>query len=144
MLHRPLRLARCSIVLGALLALLAPLAPAALSSPVAPAAIGIAADPPTVSAVVPLGQTDRQRVAITNTSGEPLTPALYEAYSEPEAALLGEKPVPAALRAVALPRQMPSCGRVTSKDQVALVAPTTSGWPRKLWKMLSTEPSAWR
>ena len=46
--------------------------------------------------------------------------------------------------AVALPRHTPSCGSVTSYDQVAFVAPMTSGVPRNVWKMSSTVPSACR
>ena len=46
--------------------------------------------------------------------------------------------------AVALPLHSPSCGSVTSYDQVAAVAPMTSGVPRKVLKMASTEPSSCR
>src|SRR3954464_10593225 len=46
--------------------------------------------------------------------------------------------------AVALPRHTPSCGKVTSYDQVALVAPMTSGVARNVLKMSSTVPSACR
>ena len=49
---------------------------------------------------------------------------------------------PAVSMAVALPRQSPSCGRVTSYDQVVDVAPMTSGGPRNVLKMSSTDPSA--
>ena len=46
--------------------------------------------------------------------------------------------------AVADMRQVPSCGRVTSYCQVAEVAPTTSGAPRKVLKLAATDPSSWR
>ena len=46
--------------------------------------------------------------------------------------------------AVADMRQVPSCGRVTSYCQVAEVAPTTSGVPRKVLKLEETDPSSCR
>ena len=46
--------------------------------------------------------------------------------------------------AVADMRHSPSCGRVTSYCQVAEVAPTTSGVPRKVLKLDETDPSSWR
>jgi hypothetical protein len=51
---------------------------------------------------------------------------------------------PALSMAVADMRHSPSCGRVTSYCQVAEVAPTTSGWPRKVLKLDETDPSSWR
>ena len=45
---------------------------------------------------------------------------------------------PAVSYAVALARQTPSCGSVTSYDQVALVAPTTSGRPLNVLKIGAT------
>src|SRR4029453_4043400 len=51
---------------------------------------------------------------------------------------------PALSIAVADMRQVPSCGRVTSYCQVAEVAPTTSGVPRKVLKFEETDPSSWR
>src|SRR5687768_11942399 len=46
--------------------------------------------------------------------------------------------------AVADMRHSPSWGRVTSYCQVAEVAPTTSGVPRKVLKLDETDPSSWR
>jgi hypothetical protein len=46
--------------------------------------------------------------------------------------------------AVADMRQVPSCGRVTSYCQVAEVAPTTSGVPRKVLNSEETDPSSCR
>jgi hypothetical protein len=46
--------------------------------------------------------------------------------------------------AVADMRHSPSCGRVTSYCQVAEVAPTTSGVPRKVLKLEETDPSSCR
>lgn len=49
---------------------------------------------------------------------------------------------PAVSMAVALPRHSPSCGSVTSKRQVAEVAPMTSGSPLKVLKTGATVPSS--
>ena len=51
---------------------------------------------------------------------------------------------PALSIAVADMRHSPSCGRVTSYCQVAEVAPTTSGGPRKVMKLDETDPTCWR
>jgi hypothetical protein len=51
---------------------------------------------------------------------------------------------PALSMAVADMRHWPSWGRVTSYCQVAEVAPTTSGRPRKVLKLEETVPSSCR
>jgi hypothetical protein len=103
MLHLLRRRQRSLICLCALVVLIGLSAPAARGA-VAPTVIGITANPSMLAVSVPLGQSARRTITVTNTSGAPLTPVLYEAYPEPPATSMRGTIAPD-LRAAALPRQ---------------------------------------
>jgi subtilisin family serine protease len=104
MLHLTSRSTRSAMALGVLAALLAAIAPPAHAA-IEPAATTIAASPASLAVTVPLGTSASRTVTLTNTSGQAITPLLYEAYPAPPVASLRAAQIASDLRAVALPRQ---------------------------------------
>src|SRR6476620_6702852 len=84
-----LRSRPCRRYLLLVVALLAPLLGAGLpqAARTAAAAATLTANPPALSVSIPLGQSTVKSITITNTSGAPVRPAIYEAWPVPAGAM---------------------------------------------------------
>ena len=92
------------MLLSALLALLLVGLPGGVR-PSGAANASIAVDPNTLQISVPLGQSSTRTATITNLSGSPLSPAIFEAYPAATPTALTHASAGQAPQAVALPRQ---------------------------------------
>lgn len=90
--------------LGALLTLVILVAQVGFAAPPATALATLASDPPSLTAVVPLGQAAQLQLTLRNSGDLPFTPQLFEARAAPPGLQVDADP-PAHLARVPLPRQ---------------------------------------